>query len=50
MHVKIGISTFANKASPQKLVLAPGAIIRGNTVITQILSTFVYFEVPYEEI
>ena len=29
---KIGISTFINKPPPQKLVLAPGAIVRGNTV------------------
>ena len=32
MDMKIGISIFINKAPPQKLVLAPGAIIRGNTV------------------
>ena len=32
MDMKIGISIFINKAPPQKLVLAPSAIIRGNTV------------------
>ena len=30
--MKIDISVFVNKAPPQKLVLAPGAIIRGNMV------------------
>ena len=35
MDIKIGISIFINKAAPtQKLVLPPGAIIRGNTVGT----------------
>ena len=32
MDIKIGISVFVNKALPQKLVLAPGPINRGNTV------------------
>ena len=32
MDVKLGILILLNMAPPQKLVLAPGAIIRGNTV------------------
>ena len=43
MDMKIGNSIFLNKAPPQKMVLAPGAIIRGNTVfvnMTMILKTF----------
>ena len=32
MDVKLGILIFLNMAPPQKLVLAPGAIIRVNTV------------------
>ena len=32
MDMKISISIFINKITPQKLVLVPGAIIRGNTV------------------
>ena len=32
MDVKFGILILLNMALPQKLVLAPGAIIRGNTV------------------
>ena len=32
MDMKIGNSTFLNKAPPQKLVLAPGASFRINTV------------------
>ena len=31
--MKIGISIFINKLPPEKLVLAPGAIIWGNTVL-----------------
>ena len=30
--MKLGILILLNMAPPQKLVLAPGAIIRGNTV------------------
>ena len=40
MDIKIGISIFINKAPPQKLVLAPGAIIRGNTVCGFICAKF----------
>ena len=32
MDMKIGASIFTNMAPPKKLVLASGAIIRGNTV------------------
>ena len=32
MDVKLGILIILNMAPPQKLVLAPGAIIRGNTI------------------
>ena len=32
MDVKLGILILLNMAPPQKLVLAPSAIIRGNTV------------------
>ena len=32
MDMNIGNSIFLNKTPSQKLVLAPGAIIRGNTV------------------
>ena len=33
MDMKIGNSIFLNKAPPQKLVLAPNAIIRGNMAL-----------------
>ena len=32
MDVELGILILLNMTPPQKLVLAPGAIIRGNTV------------------
>ena len=33
VDVKIGNSIFPNGETPQKLVLAPNAIIKGNTVV-----------------
>ena len=35
MDVKLGILILLNMARPQKLVVAPGAIIRGNTEFRQ---------------
>ena len=33
MDIKLGIFMLQNMAPPQVLVLAPGTIIRGNTVV-----------------
>ena len=50
MDVKIGISIFLNKAPPQKLFLAPGAIIRGNTVLIFQIVDVLGVGAPYEVI
>ena len=48
MEVKLGISTLLNMAPPQKFVLAPGAIFRGNTVnISNTVVSETYVDVEF---